>query len=105
MSSPTGPTFPSEAAAPPGYQTVTPWIISSDTARLIEFTEAAFGARELGRVPGPHGGIGHAEVRIGDSVVMMFDAGAGRTRRPSCACTWPTPMRRTRVRWPPEPRR
>ena len=77
MSSPTGPTFPSEAAAPPGYQTVTPWVISSDTARLIEFTEAAFGGRELGRVPGPHGGIGHAEVRIGDSVVMMFDAWPG----------------------------
>ena len=56
---------------------MTPWIISSDTARLIEFTEAAFGARELGHVPGPDGGIGHAEVRIGDSVVMMFDAWAG----------------------------
>ena len=56
---------------------MTPWVISSDTARLIEFTEAAFGGRELGRVPGPHGGIGHAEVRIGDSVVMMFDAWPG----------------------------
>ena len=67
-----------DSAVPPGYGTVTPWIISSDTARLIEFVEAAFGARELGRVPGPDGkGIGHAEVRIGDSVVMMFDAGDG----------------------------
>jgi len=63
--------------APPGYGTVTPWIISADTARLIEFTVAAFGAQELGRVPGPDGRIGHAEVRIGDSVVMMFDSWDG----------------------------
>lgn len=63
-----------DPAAPPGYGTVTPWIISRDTARLIDFITNAFGARELGRVPGPDGGIGHAEVRIGDSVAMMFDA-------------------------------
>jgi PhnB protein len=59
---------------PEGYHTVTPWIISRDTAGLIEFTKAAFGAEELGRVTGEDGSIGHAEVRIGDSVVMMFDA-------------------------------
>jgi uncharacterized glyoxalase superfamily protein PhnB len=63
--------------APPGYGTVTPWIISADTARLINFAKAAFGAQELGRVPGPDGRIGHAEIRIGDSVVMMFDARDG----------------------------
>jgi len=66
-----------DSAAPPGYGTVTPWIISRDTARLIDFTKDAFGARELGRVLGPDGNIGHAEVRIGDSVVMMFDARDG----------------------------
>jgi len=63
--------------APPGYGTVTPWVISRDTARLIAFARDAFGARELGRVPGPDGRIGHAEVRIGDSVVMMFDSAPG----------------------------
>jgi PhnB protein len=62
---------------PPGYHAVTPWIISHDTARLIEFSEQAFGAVEMGRVPGPDGGIEHAEVRIGDSVVMMFDTRDG----------------------------
>jgi PhnB protein len=71
------PRAPSGSAAPPGYGTVTPWILSADTARLIEFTQAAFGAEELARVPGPDGGIGHAEVRIGESVVMMFDARHG----------------------------
>ena len=72
---PPGP--PGSAAAPPGYGAVTPWVISTDTARLIDFTAAAFGAEELARIPGPDGGIGHAEVRIGDSVVMMFDARDG----------------------------
>jgi PhnB protein len=59
---------------PDGYGTVTPWIISRDTARLIDFVTAAFDATELARMPRDDGGIGHAEVRIGDSVVMMFDA-------------------------------
>ena len=66
-----------DGAAPPGYGTVTPWIISRNAGRLIEFTKAAFGAQELARIPGPDGGIGHAEVRIGDSIVMMFDARDG----------------------------
>jgi PhnB protein len=60
-------------AAPAGYSTVTPWVISSDTGRLIEFVQEAFGAHELARVPGPDGRVGHAEMRIGDAVVMMFD--------------------------------
>ena len=46
----------------------------ADSARLIDFLTAAFGAEEIARVVGEDGSIGHAEVRIGDSVVMMFDA-------------------------------
>jgi uncharacterized glyoxalase superfamily protein PhnB len=60
-------------AVPEGYGTVTPWIIARDTARLLDFVAAAFDARELARVLNDDGTIGHAEVRIGDSVVMMFD--------------------------------
>lgn len=59
---------------PAGYSTVTPWIVSRDTAGLIAFLEAAFDATELARVQMEDGTIGHAEVRIGNSVVMMFDA-------------------------------
>ena len=59
---------------PEGYGTVTPWIISRDTAQLIDFVTKAFDATESGRVHNDDGTIGHAEVRIGDSVVMMFDA-------------------------------
>lgn len=59
---------------PEGYHTVTPWIISRDAAGVIDFLLAAFNGADLGRVVGEDGSIGHAEVRIGDSVVMLFDA-------------------------------
>jgi PhnB protein len=49
-------------------------VISRDTARLLDFVRDAFGAVETARVENDDGTIGHAEVRIGDSVVMMFDA-------------------------------
>ena len=68
---------------PDGYGTVTPWVISPDTARLIDFTRDAFGAEELARLAGTDGGIGHAEVRIGDSVVMMFDSRPGWPATPA----------------------
>ncbi|MDX3656635.1 VOC family protein [Streptomyces sp. ID05-26A] len=58
---------------PEGYHTVTPWLISRGrTAELIDFITDVFDATELGRV-GEAPEIGHAEVRIGDSVVMLFD--------------------------------
>ncbi|WP_229899368.1 hypothetical protein [Streptomyces capoamus] len=59
---------------PQGYSTVTPWIISRDTVQLIDYMKRAFGAEELACLAGKDGAIEHAEVRIGDSVVMMFDA-------------------------------
>ncbi|MEQ0562903.1 VOC family protein [Amycolatopsis sp. NEAU-NG30] len=59
---------------PDGYTTVTPWIIGRDTAGLLDFLKRAFDAEELGRVVGEDGKIGHAEVRIGDAVVMAFDS-------------------------------
>jgi len=59
---------------PAGYRTVTPWIISRDTGRLLSFMEQAFGAEEIARVYNEDGAIGHAEAKIGDSIVMAFDA-------------------------------
>jgi PhnB protein len=64
----------SVSAVPAGMQSVTPWIISRDTASLIDFLARAFDAEELGRVENPDGTIGHAEVRIGDTQVALFDA-------------------------------
>ncbi|MDX8031085.1 VOC family protein [Lentzea sp. BCCO 10_0856] len=58
---------------PEGYHTVTPWLITrGQTAELIDFITDVFDATELGRV-GEAPNIGHAEVRVGDSVVMLFD--------------------------------
>ena len=59
---------------PEGYHTVTPWVSSRDTARLLDFVKQAFGADELARVYVENGAIGHAEFKIGDSIVMAFDA-------------------------------
>jgi PhnB protein len=64
-------------AIPDGYTTVTPWLISRDTPRLIEFVKQAFGAIELSRLIRADGRVGHAEVRIGDAVVMLFDTPPG----------------------------
>ena len=59
---------------PQGYGTVTPWVVTKDTRRLLEFIKQAFDAEELGRVEVEGGAIGHAEARIGDSIIMMFDS-------------------------------
>ena len=53
---------------PEGYHAVTPFVISRDTDRFLQFMKDAFGAEEMGRVAGDDGRIGHAETRIGDSV-------------------------------------
>ncbi|MGW4524360.1 VOC family protein [Amycolatopsis sp. NPDC004378] len=68
---------------PDGYTTVTPWIIGRDTAALIDFLKAAFDAEEIARVLGENGKIDHAEVRIGDAVVMAFDSPAGWAETPA----------------------
>jgi uncharacterized glyoxalase superfamily protein PhnB len=59
---------------PEGYTTVTPWIIGQDTAGLMDWLTRAFGAEEISRLVGEDGRIGHAEMRVGNAIVMMFDA-------------------------------
>ena len=56
---------------PEGYHTLTPYLIVDDVDRLIDFLKAAFDATEKERMPGKDGRTGHADVRIGDSHVMM----------------------------------
>lgn len=58
---------------PVGYHTVTPYLACRDAAGAIEFYKNAFGAQEVMRMPGPDGKIGHAELKIGDSRVMLAD--------------------------------
>ena len=73
------PDHASEHAIPDGYGTVTPWIISRDSAGLIRFLEAAFGAMETpgSRMLNPDGSIVHVEVTIGTSILMLFDSHKG----------------------------
>lgn len=59
---------------PEGYQAVMPWLISGDTARLIDFLVGAFDGKELARLHNEDGSVSHAEVRVGGSVLLMFDA-------------------------------
>lgn len=58
---------------PAGYHSLTPYLIVDGGARAIEFYKQAFGATELMRLPGPGGKIGHAELKIGDSMLMLAD--------------------------------
>ena len=58
---------------PDGYHTVTPYLIVKGAARAIEFYKEVFGATELMRLAGPDGRVGHAELRLGDSTIMLAD--------------------------------
>jgi PhnB protein len=58
---------------PDGYHSVTPYLICRGAAEAIEFYKQAFGARELMRLGGPGGKIGHAEICVGDSPIMLAD--------------------------------
>jgi PhnB protein len=58
---------------PDGYHTATPYLIIDGAARALDFYTRVFGAAELMRMEAPGGKIGHAEIRIGDSVIMLAD--------------------------------
>jgi PhnB protein len=58
---------------PPGYHTITPYLIVDGAARALAWYGEAFAARELMRLPAPGGTIGHAEIEIGDSRIMLAD--------------------------------
>jgi len=62
---------------PPGYSTVSPYLVVAGATKTIEFLVRAFGAVELRRFPGGAGKLMHAEVRIGDSVIMLSDGAEG----------------------------
>lgn len=58
---------------PDGYHTVTPYLIVKDAAKALDFYKKALGASERMCMPGPDGKVMHAEIQIGDSVVMLAD--------------------------------
>ncbi len=67
---------------PDGYHTVTPYLAVDDAAAAIEYYVKAFGAQERGRMEAPDGKIGHAELAIGDSLVMLSDPFPQASTRP-----------------------
>jgi len=58
---------------PAGYHTATPYLIIKEAGKAIDFYKSVFGASEVLRIPGPGGKIGHAEIKIGDSHLMLAD--------------------------------
>src|SRR4051812_13233167 len=60
-------------AIPDGYYSLTPYLVVHDAAAAIEFYKNVFGAAETMRMPGPGGRVMHAELKIGNSVLMLAD--------------------------------
>jgi PhnB protein len=67
---------------PDGYHTASPYLAVEDAARAIEYYTKAFGAKEVVRMDAPDGKIGHAELAIGDSRIMLSDPFPGSSTRP-----------------------
>ncbi|WP_035348162.1 VOC family protein [Edaphobacter aggregans] len=68
---------------PQGYNSITPYLVVKGAAQAIDYYTKVFGATEIMRMPGPDGTIGHAEIKIGNSQIMLADEnpsmGAGYT--------------------------
>src|SRR5215472_354968 len=58
---------------PEGYHSVTPYLSIKDAARALEFYKQAFGAKEVMRMNGADGRVSHAEIKIGDSIIMIAE--------------------------------
>jgi PhnB protein len=68
-------------AIPAGYHSLTPYLVVNEASRAIEFYKQAFGAKETVRMGGPGGKVGHAEMKIGDSMIMLSDEMPGSGNR------------------------
>lgn len=73
---------------PPEYGSLTPYIVTQNCAEAIEFCKRVFGATERMRMPMPDGSIGHAEVQIGDSVLMLASGGEQWPGTASLTCLY-----------------
>jgi PhnB protein len=66
---------------PEGHHTITPYLVVNNGVQAIDFYKRAFGAQEIARMEGPPGKIGHAELKIGDSMLMLSDEMPGGNSR------------------------
>ncbi|HEY1469188.1 MAG TPA: VOC family protein [Candidatus Acidoferrum sp.] len=69
-------------AIPEGYHSITPSLVCKNAAKAIDYYKEVFQAKELARMTGPGGTIGHAELQIGDSRLMLSDEFPGMTQAP-----------------------
>lgn len=77
-------------AIPEGYHTVTPALTCKNAAQAIDYYKSVFGAAEIMRMAGPGDKIGHAELRIGDSVIFVSDEFPGMSAAPAPGAMNPT---------------
>ena len=77
-----------KSAVPAGYTTVAPWVVTDDTGALLDFVTAVLDGEELARVATEDGLIGHAEIRVGDTVVLAFDRRPEWPLMPSLLRVW-----------------
>lgn len=73
---------------PEGYTTVTAWVVTDDTAKLLDFVTEVFDGVETARVPTEDGGIGHAEIKVGDTMLLAFDRRPDWPELPSLLRVW-----------------
>ncbi len=73
---------------PEGYHSVTPCLVVRGADRVIEFLKQAFGAQEIDRFAAPDGRIMHAEVKIGDSMIMLGEASEQFPAQPAALCLY-----------------
>ena len=59
---------------PDGYHAITPYLVATGASKLVDFLKQAFDAQETFRMPAPDGSIMHAEIKIGDSMLMLGEA-------------------------------
>lgn len=83
---------------PAGYTTIAPWVATPDTGKLLEFITEVFDGEELGRVPLENGKIGHAEIRVGNTVVLAFDRADDWPEMPSLLRIWVADVDATMIR-------
>ena len=69
-------------AIPDGYHSVTPYLMVADAARFIEFPSTVFDAKTTEQIMRPDGKIGHTELRIGDSMIMLSEASESQPPTP-----------------------
>ncbi len=80
--------MPKIQAIPPQYGSLTPYLVLPNCSSAIEFYKTVFNAEEIMRMPMPDGSIGHAELKIGDSILMVAAGNANWPQTSALTCLY-----------------